>query len=1368
MPNELSNYKKSRSCIRGLLTRIENQLQREEIDFPAHEIRTRIQSVNDISRKYEECQQNIESLTEEADLEAEIQNRYEFLESTTKVLNILNKKNTTAYSSTSNTENGIETTSSPENTRREPQVPKIHFLPFNEKETFKNFIRRLELYISLNHITNATTKTHMLLAMISPDLHEKAYDLCSPDDPTTMKFEDLTKVLSDYIDPMPGPYALQHKFISRLQTKEETVVNYAAELKKLTANCEFQCHNCEKSISENFLCLQFIRGLFDSEIRTKLLQNRKILTFSEIVQIASALEMGKSDNEAMTMQRPATSDPIHQVTTPSSHTSTTKQKPTTMKSKPRSPQLSPKDLRGKCFRCGKDDHRSNECGAINETCFKCQKRGHLGRVCLQRNRVTNQLDEPTDDSTCDIHLIKSETSEKFMITIEIENKPIAMEFDTGAALSTMSLRTFKALNLKNRIFKTDVTMKTYTNELIRPVGVSYIKGKYQDQNFQGKLYIIDKPVDPILGRSWMKDLKLELADIKALRTERPLKLDELLKTYESSVFSPNLGEIPNYRAHLTLNENTQPIFIKPRRVPYALKKKVDDEIDRLCAERVITKVEQSDWGTPIVPIVKPNGSIRLCADYKVTLNKVIKDEQYPIPIIEDIFAEMNGGEIFCTLDISQAYLNMVMDEESAHLQTLSTHKGTYKVNRLMFGVKVAPNLWQKFMDRLLQGIEGVKCFFDDIIIQGSTENELLTRLNLVLEKLKQSNLRVNKDKCHFFQRSINYLGHTIDKHGLHKNKDKVKAILNAPRPKNVNELRTFLGMANYYNKFIPNLASITNPMNNLLRKHKSFIWTDTCEKSFNRIKQEIASETTLIHFDPQRPLVLATDASPVGLGAVLSHRLPDGSERPIAFASRTLTDSEKKYSQIDKEATSIFWGLKKFFHYCYGRKFLLVTDHKPLTTIFHPHKTLPAMSTMRLFHYAHFLSGFDYDIEYKKSADNGNADYLSRFPVEKANIHSVDQHSLFQISQIHLLTINQDKIAEETRSDPELAPLLASLRTGNTMRHHGYSDSEITAQDDCVFKGPRVMIPKSLHDAVLTELHAGHIGMHKMKLLARSHVYWRNIDKDIENKVKSCRACRLQQNEPEKVPQHHWEDPIEPWQRVHIDFAGPIMGHQLFILVDAFTKWVEIIPTKTTTSTWCINQLKETFCTFGMPYMLVSDNARQFTSHEFENFLKDHGVTHRTSAPYHPASNGQAERFVQTVKRSLRCMEGQQGNLSEKLQIIKTQLRRVPNASGHDAYSLMFGRDIRTKLHVMFKKQTPRNNGNNRPSRPRPTEIGKHFAVGERVQVRCFNNAFHKWQFGTVVRRLGRLHYTVATEEGELWRRHVDQMLSASLVPPPR
>ncbi|XP_054260546.1 uncharacterized protein K02A2.6-like [Macrosteles quadrilineatus] len=272
--------------------------------------------------------------------------------------------------------------------------------------------------------------------------------------------------------------------------------------------------------------------------------------------------------------------------------------------------------------------------------------------------------------------------------------------------------------------------------------------------FVGKLYIVNQNFDAIFGREWIREVKLDWAELKTVSNNTTsTALEDLLDEFKE-LFEPGVGLIPHKKAHLQLVEGARPIFVNARPVPYALTEKVELELNRLEEAGIISKTDKSDWGTPIVPVVKPNGNIRICADYKVTVNKQIKEEHHPIPRIEDIFAQMNGGQLFCTLDLSNAYLHLEMDAESAEIQTLSTHKGQYIVNRLMFGVKVAPGVWQKVMDGILQDLQGVQCFFDDIIIQGTSSKELLERLKQVFERLRSQNLKLNRDKCKFFQKKI--------------------------------------------------------------------------------------------------------------------------------------------------------------------------------------------------------------------------------------------------------------------------------------------------------------------------------------------------------------------------------------------------------------------------------------------------------------------------------------------------------------------------------------------------------------------------------------------------------------------------------------
>ena len=326
--------------------------------------------------------------------------------------------------------------------------------------------------------------------------------------------------------------------------------------------------------------------------------------------------------------------------------------------------------------------------------------------------------------------------------------------------------------------------------------------------------------------------------------------------------------------------------------------------------------------------------------------------------IEDLFASLSRGQQFSKLDLKHAYQQIELDDESKPLVTISTHKGLFQYERLPFGVSSAPSIFQRVMDNLLQGIPGVCVYLDDILITGSTEEEHLQHLDEVLTRLSKAGLTLKKSKCAYLLKSVEYLGHTISKEGLHTSDSKVRAVLEAPAPRDVSELRSFLGLVNYYGKFLPDLASELAPLYKLLQKQRRWKWGPDEEAAFSHVKDLLRSSQVLVHFDDKLPLVLSCDASPYGLGAVLSHRMENGDERPICYVSRTLTDAEKRYSQLDKEALAIIFGVKKYHHYLYGRKFELKTDHKPLTHIFSETKAIPTMASGRIQRWALTLSAY--------------------------------------------------------------------------------------------------------------------------------------------------------------------------------------------------------------------------------------------------------------------------------------------------------------------------------------------------------------------------------------------------------------------------
>ena len=391
--------------------------------------------------------------------------------------------------------------------------------------------------------------------------------------------------------------------------------------------------------------------------------------------------------------------------------------------------------------------------------------------------------------------------------------------------------------------------------------------------------------------------------------------------------------------HLKLKQDSQPKFVPARSIPFAIKDAVAQEIQHLESVGILKKVEFSRWATPVVPVLKRDGSFRICGDFKVTLNPALEVDQHPIPKPEDIFASLAGGELFTTLDLYQAYQQLLLDEESSELVTLNTHLGLYCYSQLPFGVASAPAIFQGTMDQLLNGLTGVRFYLDDIIITGKSTEEHLNHLPRLLEWLQDKGFRLKKDKCHFLQSSVEYLGHVIDTNGLHTTPTKQQAIAEARAPTNTSELRSFLGLVNYYGRFLPNVSTTLHPLNRLLQKRAAWVWFKKCKEAFQAIKGMLSSDQVLAHYNPTLPLSLAADASAYGVGAVISQKYADGGEHPIAYASRTLMPAEQKYAQVEKEALALVFGVKRFHQYLYGRHFTLITvpDHHPGSVSCHSH-----------------------------------------------------------------------------------------------------------------------------------------------------------------------------------------------------------------------------------------------------------------------------------------------------------------------------------------------------------------------------------------------------------------------------------------------
>ena len=724
-----------------------------------------------------------------------------------------------------------------------------------------------------------------------------------------------------------------------------------------------------------------------------------------------------------------------------------------------------------------------------------------------------------------------------------------------------------------------------------------------------------------------------------------------------------------------------------------------------------------------------------------------------------------------------------MHEESKHLLTINTPRGLLRFNRLPFGVKVAPAIFQETMDKLISGLSGVAAYLDDIIVVGATREEHNTRVCELFKRFAEAGFKVRMEKCSLFETSVPYLGFIIDAEGRKPDPRKSDAILNMPAPKNVPELRSLLGMITHYAAFVNKLRSMRGPLDALLQKDVAFEWTEECQRCFEQVKNVLISDLLLTHYDPNLPIVVAADASNYGVGAVIYHTYSDGSEKVIYHASRSLTKTEQKYAQIEKEALALVFAkaCQRFHKFICGRKFTLYTDHKPLLMIFGSKKGLPVYTASRLKRWGIMLLGYQFDIRYKKTTEFGNADVLSRLIAAKQELAESEDEVIAALEQeiigvltetIHCLPTTLQEVRDATANDKTLQDAMKYLHSGRWPTNLSRQDplnclynrrDGLSVQRDCLLFGSRIVVPNDLQDKLLRELHKTHPGMTRMKQLARGYMYWPSIDVDIESLVRNCQVCIDQSRNPVKVPVRLWPQTTKPFERIHIDYAGPIDGKMFLIVVDAYSTWPEVYITNTATTTNTIHALQNLFARFGNPHTMVSDNGTQFTSHAFDFFCKSIGAEHVRTAPFHPQSNGLAERFVDIFKRRYLKLRKVYDVKTAKEMFLQAY-RASPNSSGQTPAERFLNRKIRTPLDLITlkeevdrerrKKAEPRTSKDKEYFDRHHGARQKSFHVGQQVWVRDFRvRGKNKWTKGEILEQLGKVMYKVKTPGSTPWQK---------------
>ena len=931
---------------------------------------------------------------------------------------------------------------------------------YNSAEDWISYVERLDQYFLANDVTEDTKKRAIFLSVVGDKTYKLIRDLVAPAKPTDKSFQALVDILTSHLEPAPSVIVERFKFNSRFRREGETAAQFLAELRNLARYCDYG-GSLDDMLRDRLVC-----GINDGRMQRRLLAE-KDLTLKRTWEIILAME--SADKYAEDLKQEVDVKPVNTIKT--------------------YPQQIHNSTR-LCYRCG-GKHQATNCHFKEAECYACRKKGHIAKVCRSKSKGTRfvpqqsekthkveshdlDADEPEPDAAeYKLFTISSHENAPLMIEFLANGQPLQMELDTGASISLISEQQYKQLQGAPPLEKSSVILQTYTGENLSILGSIRVVATYNNQTNNLPLLVVKGNGPNLMGRDWLARFKVDWHRIHQLQSSD--KLNDLLTKFDS-IFKDELGTVKEVKAHIKLNQNSQPKFHKARTVPMALRHKVEIELDRLEKAKIIEPIRHSQWAAPVVPVIKGDGSVQLCGDYRTTVNQAAQLDPYPLPKIEDLFASLAGGRVFSKLDLSHAYLQVLLDEESRNLVTVNTHKGLFRFNRLPFGVASAPAIFQRIMEGVLKGIPGVCIYLDDILITGQTEEQHLANLEQVFKQLEAAGMRLKRNKCCFNLPEVTYLGHQIDKNGLHPTEEKTKAILEAPTPKNTTELRAFLGLINYYGKFLPNLSMVLIPLYKLLKNNTSWKWSTEQAKAFQDAKNLLKSPRVLIHYDSSRPLMLTCDASPYGVGAVLAHIMDDNTERPIAFASRTLSKPETNYAHLEKEALAIIFGIQKFHNYLYGRKFVIHSDHKPLMYILNASKSIPTMASPRIIRWSLMLSAYSYEIRYRPGKQQANADALSRLPLPNfpSKIPEAAEMVLL-MNELSQSPTSAKDIRRWTSKDPILSQVLrATLRgwkegTPQDPQLVPYFDRrhELSTLDGCILWGNRVVIPKPGREKVM-------------------------------------------------------------------------------------------------------------------------------------------------------------------------------------------------------------------------------------------------------------------------------------------------------------